>query len=267
MRPIYLPQLESLLGSIYQGCGVSVFTSTSSVHLGVLPLLGSGSLKGYPIQRRVHWLLDKTAHASMQVLRGVLQQFGEVSRVQSTDPESMRAALKRCIERQETPILLIDGIGSMSGLVPIAELSCQLEQAGGYLYVDDAHGISITGRHGAGYAFDSVAHVLPSNMVLAGSMSKAFGGAGGFVVLANQRDIESIQTLANPLIFGHSIMLPMLAANVAAAKIHLSEEIAVLQQRLWKNVRLLMLSPVIACSMRVSSRPSGARFSKRKRRV
>ncbi|BBR53922.1 MULTISPECIES: aminotransferase class I/II-fold pyridoxal phosphate-dependent enzyme [Pseudomonas] len=238
MRPIYLPQLESLLGSIYQGCGVSVFTSTSSVHLGVLPLLGSGSLKGYPIQRRVHWLLDKTAHASMQVLRGVLQQFGEVSRVQSTDPESMRAALKRCIERQETPILLIDGIGSMSGLVPIAELSCQLEQAGGYLYVDDAHGISITGRHGAGYAFDSVAHVLPSNMVLAGSMSKAFGGAGGFVVLANQRDIESIQTLANPLIFGHSIMLPMLAANVAAAKIHLSEEIAVLQQRLWKNVRL-----------------------------
>ncbi|WP_248797892.1 aminotransferase class I/II-fold pyridoxal phosphate-dependent enzyme [Pseudomonas sp. MWU13-2105] len=238
MRPIYLPQLESLLGDIYPGCGISVFTSTSSVHLGVLPLLGSGSLKGYPIQKRVHWLMDKTAHSSMQVLRGVLQQFGEVSRVQSTDPESMSAALKRCTYNQETPVLLIDGIGSMSGLVPIAELSRQLERADGYLYVDDAHGISIAGRHGAGYAFSAVDHALPPNMILAGSLSKAFGGAGGFVVVAGQQDLESIQTLANPLIFGHSIMLPMLAANVAAAKIHLSDEVDVLQQRLWANVHL-----------------------------
>ncbi|MBF8740973.1 aminotransferase class I/II-fold pyridoxal phosphate-dependent enzyme [Pseudomonas guariconensis] len=241
MHPTYLPQLESLLGAIYKDCGVSVFTSTSSVHLGILPLLGSGSLKGYPIQKRVHWLLDKTAHASMQILRGIFQQFGKVSRVQSTDPDSISVALKHCIEHQETPVLLVDGIGSMSGLVPIAELSRQMEEAGGYLYVDDAHGVSITGRHGAGYAFSSVQHVLPSNMILAGSLSKAFGGSGGFVVLADQRDIESIQTLANPLVFGHSIMLPMLAANVAAAKLHLSEEVDVLQQRLWKNVRLFDL--------------------------
>jgi len=241
MRPVYLPQLESLLSDIYKGCGVSVFTSTSSVHLGVLPLLGSNSLKGYPIRKRVHWLMDKTAHASMQVLRGILQQFGEVSRVQSTDPESMSTALKSCAERQETPILLIDGIGSMSGMVPIAKLSSQLEQAGGYVYVDDAHGISITGRHGAGYALSAVDNQLPPNMVLAGSLSKAFGGAGGFVVVSDPRDIQPIQTLANPLVFGHSIMVPMLAANVAAAKIHLSNEIDILQNRLWDNVGLFDL--------------------------
>lgn len=238
MRPTYLPQLESLLSEIYKGCGVSVFTSTSSVHLGVLPLLGSNTLKGYPIRKRAHWLMDKTAHASMQVLRGILQQFGEVSRVQSTDPESMSAALKSCAERQETPILLIDGIGSMSGLVPIAQLCRQLEQAEGYVYVDDAHGISITGHHGAGYALAAVDNQLPRNMILAGSLSKAFGGAGGFVVVSDPRDIVSIQILANPLIFGHSIMVPMLAANVAAAKIHLSDEIDVLQNLLWDNVRL-----------------------------
>ncbi|POM10892.1 aminotransferase [Pseudomonas sp. WP001] len=237
MRPVYLPQLESLLSEIYKGCGVCVFTSTSSVHLGVLPLLGSNSLKGYPIRKRAHWLMDKTAHASMQVLRGILQQFGEVSRVQSTDPESMNVALKSCAERQETPILLIDGIGSMSGLVPIAQLSRQLEKAGGYLYVDDAHGISITGCHGAGYALAALDNQLPHNVILAGSLSKAFGGAGGFVVVRDPQDIPSIQTLANPLVFGHSIMVPMLAANVAAAKIHLSDEIDRLQKRLWANVR------------------------------
>ncbi|MDY7065940.1 2-amino-3-ketobutyrate coenzyme A ligase [Pseudomonas extremaustralis] len=238
MRPVYLPQLESLLSEIYNGCGISVFTSTSSVHLGVLPLLGSNSLKSYPIRKRVHWLMDKTAHASMQVLRGILQQFGEVSRVQSTDPESISSVLGICAERQETPILLIDGIGSMSGLVPIAQLCSRLEQAGGYVYVDDAHGISITGRHGAGYALAAVDNQLPRNMVIAGSLSKAFGGAGGFVVVSDPQDVPLIQTLANPLVFGHSIMVPMLAANVAAAKIHLSNEIDILQNHLWHNVRL-----------------------------
>ncbi|TPG66867.1 aminotransferase class I/II-fold pyridoxal phosphate-dependent enzyme [Pseudomonas arsenicoxydans] len=239
MRPAYLPQLEDLLGQVYRGSAVAVFTSTSSVHLGVLPLLGSGSLSGYPVRKRVHWLMDKTAHASMQVLRGILEQFGSVSRVESTDPELMAVTLKGCANRGETPVLLIDGIGSMSGLVPIAELSQQLESAQGYLYVDDAHGISIVGRHGAGYAFFAVDHSLPPNVILAGSLSKAFGGAGGFVVMSDPQDVAIIQTSANPLIFGHSIMLPMLAANVASAQIHLSEEIDVLQRRLWKNVSLL----------------------------
>ena len=36
MRPSYLPQLEELLGQVYRGSGVAVFTSTSSVHLGKL---------------------------------------------------------------------------------------------------------------------------------------------------------------------------------------------------------------------------------------
>ena len=150
--------------------------------------------------------------------------------------ESLTTALKDCTDKGETPVLLIDGIGSMSGLVPIAELSRQLESAQGYLYVDDAHGVSIVGRHGAGYAFSAVDHSLPANIILAGSLSKAFGGAGGFVVVSDPRDVEVIRTLANPLIFGHSIMVPMLAANVASAKIHLSEEIDVLQRRLWENV-------------------------------
>ncbi|WP_387467442.1 aminotransferase class I/II-fold pyridoxal phosphate-dependent enzyme [Photorhabdus sp. RM323S] len=238
MRPQYLRQLEELLEEIYQGGSVAVFTSTSNVHLGVLPLLGSGSLPNYPLTRPVHWLMDKTAHASMQVLRGILEQFGPVSRVDSADEQSVQQALQNCGENQRTPVLLIDGIGSMNGLIPVAELTRKLAAAGGYVYVDDAHGISIVGRNGAGYAFAALDHVLPSNLILAGSLSKAFGGAGGFVVVAGADDIEVISTLANPLVFGHSIMVPMLAANVAAAKLHLSLEIEIRQEQLWKNVNL-----------------------------
>ncbi|MCG3472231.1 aminotransferase class I/II-fold pyridoxal phosphate-dependent enzyme [Xenorhabdus bovienii] len=238
MRPQYLQQLEELLSEIYGGNSVVVFTSTSNVHLGILPLLGSGSLPSYTITRPVHWLIDKTAHASMQILRGILEQFGLVSRVDSSDEESLQQALQTCKKNNSTPILLIDGIGSMTGVLPVAKLSKELSAAGGYVYVDDAHGISIVGNHGAGYCFSSLDHKLPENIIIASSLSKAFGGSGGFVVVKDIKDVEVITTLANTLVFGHSIMVPMLAANVASAKIHLTTEIQTRQKNLWENVNL-----------------------------
>lgn len=237
MSPVYLYQLENLLSDIYVGASVTVFTSTSNAHLGVLPLLGSGKMDGYPTRGNVRWLVDRTAHASMQVLRGGLSQFGTVQRVDTQDLDALKQHLAECASDQVTPVLLIDGVGSMSGLLPVQELSALLEAAGGYLYIDDAHGISITGRHGAGYAFESLGHRLPANTLLAGSLSKAFGGAGGFIVLKAGYDSAQLRSLANPLVFGHTISVPLQAANVASAQIHLSSDITALQRALWTNVR------------------------------
>ncbi|MDU9390157.1 aminotransferase class I/II-fold pyridoxal phosphate-dependent enzyme [Pseudomonas sp. zfem002] len=240
MSPVYLRQLEQLLGDIYAGCSVTVFSSTSNAHLGVLPLLGSGGMDGYATREAgVMWLVDRTAHASMQVLRGVLAQFGPVQRVDSADSDALDQALAQCDRERRTPVLLIDGVGSMSGLLPVASLAERLRGHAGYLYVDDAHGISISGRYGAGYAFDNLGHELPANTLIAGSLSKAFGGAGGFIVLKPGANVGQLRALANPLVFGHSIPVPLLAANVAAAQIHLSSEIQPLQQALWGNLRRL----------------------------
>ena len=175
----------------------------------------------------------------MQVLRGVLAQFGPVRRVDSGDSDGLEEALTHCQREGLTPVMLIDGVGSMSGLLPVAALSERLQRYQGYLYVDDAHGISISGSYGAGYAFEDLGHRLPGNTLVAGSLSKAFGGAGGFIVLKAGANAGQLRALANPLVFGHSIPLPMQAANVAAAQIHLSSEIVSLQQALWRNVRRL----------------------------
>ena len=239
MSPVYLRQLEQLLSDIYTGSSVTVFTSTSNAHLGVLPLLGSGTMDGYPIKSSIMWLVDRTAHASMQVLRGVLSQFGPVSRVDTQDMDGLRETLARCAQEKITPVLLIDGVGSMSGLLPVSEL-CELLQAwGGYLYIDDAHGISITGKHGAGYAFENLGYRLPDNTLIAGSLSKAFGGAGGFIVLKPSYQAAQLRALANPLVFGHTVSVPLQAANVASAQLHLSSDIASLRSTLWQNVRRL----------------------------
>jgi len=235
-RPPYLGELEALLSVMYDGAQVAAFTSVSNVHLGLLPLLGAGALPSYPVaDAGVAFLVEKTAHASIQVIRGVLEQIGPTRRFDMADPAALPAAVREAAATGRTPIVLVDGVGSMGGLIDVASMLATLEPFGGHLYVDDAHGVSIDGPLGAGYAFEALGGTLPPHVVLAGSLSKAFGGAGGFAVVPSQEDMLILRKFANPLVFGHSIMLPMLAANVAAARLHVDGQVAELQRRLWLN--------------------------------
>ncbi|EHB56105.1 8-amino-7-oxononanoate synthase [Mycolicibacterium rhodesiae JS60] len=235
-RPPYLAELEDLLSVMYGGAKVAAFTSVSNVHLGVLPLLGAGALPSFPVSEAgVSFLVEKTAHASIQVIRGVLEQIGPTRRFDMTDPAALPKAVREIAATGRTPIVLVDGVGSMGGLIDVAGMHAILEPFGGHLYVDDAHGVSIEGRLGAGYAFEALGGTLPENVMLAGSLSKAFGGAGGFVVVPSEDDMRVLRKFANPLVFGHSIMVPMLAANVAAAWLHVDGQAADLQQQLWRN--------------------------------
>ena len=236
MRPHYLGELEELLATVYAGNSAVVFTSVGTVHLGLLPLLGTGALPSYPIAPAgAAFLMEKTAHSSMQVLRGVLDGIGPTARFDLEAPGSLQAALRDCARSGRTPVVLIDGVGSMGGLIDVTGVRAALEPYGGHLYVDDAHGISITGQHGAGYAFEAFGGRLPPHVVLAGSLSKAFGGSGGFALVPSPADVRVLRKFANPLVFGHSVMLPLLAANVASARLHLGGEVADAQRRLWHN--------------------------------
>jgi 7-keto-8-aminopelargonate synthetase-like enzyme len=236
MCPPYLAELEEILVGVYGGASVVCFTSVGNVHLGVLPLLGSGALPSYPLgPGGATFLIEKTAHASMQILRGIMEQIGPVHRFDLQKPETLHDALHEAATSRRTPIVLVDGVGSMGGLIDVVMLRDALEPFGGLLYIDDAHGISIVGKHGAGYAFTAFGDQLPPNVILAGSLSKAFGGAGGFAVLPGKDDVLMLRKFANPLVFGHSIMLPMLAADVAAARLHLEGKVADLQDQLWDN--------------------------------
>ena len=235
-RPPYLGELEALLSVMYDGAQVAAFTSVSNVHLGLLPLLGVGALPSYPVaDAGVAFLVEKTAHASIQVIRGVLEQIGPTRRFDMADPAALPAAVREAAATGRTPIVLVDGVGSMGGLIDVASMLATLEPFGGHLYLDDAHGVSIDGPLGAGYAFEALGGTLPPHVVIAGSLSKAFGGAGGFAVVPSQEDMLILRKFANPLVFGHSIMLPMLAANVAAARLHVDGQVAELQRRLWRN--------------------------------
>lgn len=238
MRPFYLPELEGYLEKIYPRSVPIVFTSVSSCHLGVLPLLAAGSLPSYPVaDEGVCFLIEKTAHASMQVLWGVFQQLGKVQRFNGQDLADLRDKLQVVSAEKLTPIVLTDGVGSMGGLFPLPGMLELVTRYRGYLYIDDAHGISISGPSGCGYAHQILGCTVPQNVILAGSLSKAFGGSGGFLLVSHEEDSKQIQKAANPLVFGHSIMLPMLAGNMALAKLHVNGNVELLQKKLWDNVK------------------------------
>ncbi|WP_433871549.1 aminotransferase class I/II-fold pyridoxal phosphate-dependent enzyme [Saccharopolyspora sp. CA-218241] len=237
VQPAELDELEELLGEIYPGMSTVVFNSVSSVHLGVLPLLASGILPSYPVSGNGPlFVVDRTAHASMQAIRGVLEQIGPVVRFRSEDPDTLTTALARADGR--TPIVLVDGIGSMGGLIDVAALRDAAAEHGGYVYIDDAHGISISGRHGAGYAYGALGDRLTPNTLLVGSLSKAFGGSGGFIAAHSAADAAVLRREANPMVFGHSNMITHVALNAESARMHLDGTVATLQEQLWANVEL-----------------------------
>lgn len=239
MQPAEIDELEDLLGEIYPGMRSVVFNSVSSVHLGVLPLLGAGVLPGYPISDDGPlFIVDRTAHASMQAIRGVLEQVGPVVRFRNEDPDTLGAALGHARRTGRTPVVLVDGIGSMGGLIDVGALRDAVAEHRGYVYIDDAHGISITGRHGAGYAFEALGGRITPEVLLVGSLSKAFGGSGGFILVGSAADAAVLRREANPMVFGHSNMVTHVVVNAESARMHLDGTVATLQDELWANVEL-----------------------------
>lgn len=237
MHTTDLNDLEDALTTMYGGSRAIVFNSVSSVHLGVLPLLGTGLLPSYPIASNgPEFLFDRTAHASMQSLRGILGQIGPTNRFDSTDLNTLEPLLAEAKNASRSPIILVDGVGSMGGLIDVSALARLASEHGGYVYIDDAHGTSIDGRFGAGYAYTALSGNITGEVLLVGSLSKAFGGSGGFVLVDTHTDATIIRREANPLVFGHANMAPHTAVNAESARMHLDGSVEKLQTALWDNV-------------------------------
>ena len=136
-----------------------------------------------------------------------------------------------------TPIAIADSVGSMGGVAPICYLLELADRYNGYVYLDDAHGTSIHGVHGQGYVLKCLDGYFHPRLLLTSSMAKAYGAVGGIAVLPTLADQRMVKRFATTYIFGGPPPLSIVDAAIAAGGIHLSDEIYVLQQKLWDNVR------------------------------
>ncbi len=165
---------------------------------------------------------DKLNHASLN--KGCTLSQARFLRYRHCDMEQ----LKILAERDPFPegLLTSDTVFSMDGdIAPLEELSRIAADHSLVLYLDDAHGSGVFGKHGKGLAG-------PENCDLAlTTFSKALGSYGGAVCCSARMKEYLIQSCA-PFIFSTALPPAALGATEAALDLLMKEETDVLRERL-----------------------------------
>ncbi|WP_186646736.1 aminotransferase class I/II-fold pyridoxal phosphate-dependent enzyme [Fluviispira vulneris] len=229
--------LEDLLQKIFCDSFVTLFSSLHLTHLGFIPLLSSGEMPSFPVKKNgVYFIVDKTAHASIQINRGLMEQFGIVLVVDFQNDKELSNAFAFAYKNEMTPISLSDSVGSMGGIVPLTHLFNLAEEYNGYVYLDDAHGTSIYGKNGCGFVLDYLNNKFPRRLILCSSLSKGFGANAAALLLPTSADKETVKQFCTPYLFSNPPALSIVNAAIKSAEIHLSDELTELQNKLWENV-------------------------------
>lgn len=222
--PLY-EALEQALGRIMER-HVVVAPSTTMAHLAALPVL---------VGDRDLVLVDQFAHASVHMATDLIADV-PIELVRHNRLDVLEEKLVEAGDRYERVWYLCDGIYSMLGdFAPFAELRTLLERYPRlHLYVDDAHGMSWTGRHGRGTALTE----LPASerVIVAVSLSKAFGATGGALALPSAELRVRLRRSGGPMIFSGPIPPAGLGACLASAELHLRPEFETMQHELHQRM-------------------------------
>jgi 7-keto-8-aminopelargonate synthetase-like enzyme len=228
--PLYRVAEESLAELF--GRPTVITPSTSMGHIATMPTLITG---------RDALLLDHQVHHSVQTAAKLAQAAGaHVELVPHSDLRTLERRLEAFRGSHRRVWYAVDGLYSMyADFFPAAELD---ELAARYenlwLYVDDAHAASWTGRHGRGYALEHLSEPTLARTVVAVSLNKSFAAAGGAITFPDQESRRLVATVGGPLNFSGPVQPPMLGAIVASARLHRSPEIAERQALLRSRIRL-----------------------------
>ena len=120
----------------------------------------------------------------------------------------------------------------------MAELRALQEKYGLFLYIDDAHGISILGENGAGFA-RSVFSELGDRTIVAASLGKGFGASGGMLMLGTAAQELLFRRFSVAHAFSASLNTAAVGAAQASVRIHHTEELTMRQLALRRNLALL----------------------------
>ena len=135
-------------------------------------------------------LIDESAHFCLTEASRLLCL--PVSTFRHRDPDDLRKRLRKQAGQGRRPLVLTDGVFSISGAVaPLDEYAEILKEIGvATLLVDDAHGFGTIGRHGRGSLehlglWDDGVNEAPvrdgPGVYVCGTLSKAIGGFGGIL--------------------------------------------------------------------------------------
>lgn len=222
--------LEDSLSDLFDA-RVIVYTTVLAANMGALPILASGHLTN---GKKPVMVFDELAHASLAFHKGTIAEETEVVTIPHNDLQALEA-----ICRDKAAVVYIcDGIYSMGGGAPIEDLLALQQRYGLFLYIDDAHGISIFGRNGEGYARSRIPGTLGDRTIIASSLGKGFGASGGLIMLGTSRQEELFRSFAVAHAFSASPNVAAIGAALASAELHRTPELHRLQLALQDRLQL-----------------------------
>jgi 7-keto-8-aminopelargonate synthetase-like enzyme len=219
----YLQELEEAL-SAHFACEATAYVTCSAATASYLPLMASGMLTG---GKKPQMIFDKYAHFSMHHVKPICGDETEVLTCEHNDIDFIEAQCKK----NQTVVYVGDGTYSVAGHTPINALRELQERYGLHLFLDDSHGLSITGKLGEGFVREHIPDLGDRTVVVA-SLAKAFGTCGG-MLMSGQASIKDLLVR-----YGNSWSQYINSAGIggvlASLKIHQSNELAE-RQRAWRN--------------------------------
>ncbi len=202
-------QLEERLAEFEQAEAALVFPSGFAANAGTIAaLVTSGDVV----------FTDRKNHASL--LDGCRLSRADVKAYPHGDWQRLNQLLQRDSGHQRR-LIVTDSLFSMDGdVVPLAELADVAERHGAMLMIDEAHATGVFGASGRGVAeAQGVEARIP---IRVGTLSKAFGSHGGYVV-GQRRLIDWLVNRARPYVFSTAAPAAVAAASLAALEIAIDE--------------------------------------------
>ena len=225
-----LGELEENLSDLFQA-RVITFTTVLAANMSALPLLASGHLTGGV---RPLVVFDRSAHATLAQHKATVAGETTVETIQHND----MIALEALCRSHPCVAYVCDGVYSMGGSAPLKALRALQQRYGLFLYIDDAHGISLFGENGAGFARSEFTE-LGDRTIVAASLGKGFGASGGVLMLGTASQELLFRRFAVAHAFSASLNTAAIGAAEASAAIHRSDELIERQQALRRNLALL----------------------------
>ncbi len=220
-------ELENLFDQIFHR-PVIVTASTTLGHLATIPVV---------VGKHDAVILDLQVHSSIQMTVQQLKAKGiPISIIKHNCMESLETKIKHLYNKHEKIWYFADGVYSMYGdYAPFTELDNLLEKYEKFhLYIDDAHGMGWEGKKGCGVVFKNMKQT--EKMILAVSLNKSFAAAGGCIVFPNKEIEKKVRNCGSTYIFSGPIQPPMLGAAISSAKLHLSEQLPIMQAHLMELI-------------------------------
>jgi len=244
-------ELEHALAVFHQRDDALIFSSAFSANLACLNCLAKGQSKDSLLSSQTLILSDEFNHRS--IVDGIrITNLPADNRLifRHLDYTHLDEILKEYRDKYLRVIIVSDGVFSMLG--EVADLAkmrkiCDHHDSsfseGILLYIDDAHGVGVLGQSGRG----SEEHCQARADVLVGTLGKAFGCDGGYVV-GSRLLIDYLRESAATYIYSNCLSPGTAGAALAALTLVDSPEGQQLLSRLQANIirfkELLAHSPI-----------------------